>query len=478
MHGFEILGEEDETCSDCCFRFFFLPVFLLFSQEELKSSPIYTYPELKLNFPLFDLPYQIDTTDTSGHGFFGSYTSVSMDQALALSTDIYFAMHYGLKNLYDSLTVAPMWKNAIYYGGTAAGLLAFAYVLPFGYPWMQQEFTRSILSRFDIKSRNGTYNIFNGTAVNGIMDEQLERFKAESPHDMIRMDEAGSEGYILFSDHMIRNVFFHDLHNLSNWTSLIAAVFGGIGHNASGIIANYMGADLVDNNIKTLYKDDGEEESRLLYSYSSINWAYDLFRPEEPYSERGTHPSGNGVARYITWSQLNDDERQYLVKQGWLSYLNLVSPLYYGFNSFSLGKTGLEWNFALRHYLTSFGSDVPLQILLKKVPFNMLFTYHSYQNYNNYFPAVEVELVDFPLRLGSLDLYLSPRILAGVQPANQEFRTAGPEFLGLFGLRADLGISKHFLPYIDVTAKTDGWVAGNEYLEANAGVRLGLSMRF
>jgi hypothetical protein len=150
----------------------------------------------------------------------------------------------------------------------------------------------------------------------------------------------------------------------------------------------------------------------------------------------------------------------------------------YGVNSFPLGKTGIEWNFALRHYLTSFGSDTPVQILAKSAPFNMLFTWHNYQNYDNYFPAIEAELKDFPLRLGGLGLYLSPRILVGMQPAGQEFMTADPEFLGLLGLRADFGISKHFLPYIDLTAKTDGWVAGNEYLEAGASVRLGLSMRF
>jgi hypothetical protein len=35
---------------------------------------------------------------------------------------------------------------------TAAGVLAFAYVLPFGYPWMHTEYHRSILSRFGYKS--------------------------------------------------------------------------------------------------------------------------------------------------------------------------------------------------------------------------------------------------------------------------------------------------------------------------------------
>jgi hypothetical protein len=433
---------------------------------------------LKLDFPLLDFPYQIDTMGISGYGFFGSYTSPGMDQSLALTLDLYSSMHFGMRKLYDNLDIAPMWKNAIYYGGTAAGILAFAYLLPFGYPWMQQEFTRSILSRLDIKSVNGSYDIFNGGPVIGVTDVQLERFKAEKPHDMIRMDEAGSESYILFSDHMVRNVFFYDLNNLSNWTALIAALLGGVGHNFGGVAADYFGANYVDDNIKSWYKNDEGEKSRPLYVDSGINWVYDLFRPDEPYADRGAHPLG-GIARYITWEQLSDDERQYLIKQGWLSYLNIISPLYYGFNSFPLGKTGIEWNVALHHYLTSFGSDVPVQLFLKKAPFNMLFTYHNYQNYQNYFPAIEAELMDLPVQFTpKFGLLLSPRLLLGMQPKDQVFMTGASEFLGLLGCRVDFSVSKHLFPYFDLTLKTDGWVAGNEYLESNISFKAGVSLRF
>jgi hypothetical protein len=464
----------------------FLCVNAVFAQEQQNGQEINLQtagqPQggalLKLDFPLFDFPYQIDTMDTSGHGFFGSYTSPSMNQSLALTVDIYSSMHFGMRKLYDNLGLAPMWKNAIYYGGTAAGLLAFAYLLPFGYPWTDREFTRSILSRFDIKSVNGDYDIFNPMPVIGVTDAQLERFKAENPYDMIRAEEAGSEGYVLFSDLMLRRVFFHDLHNLSNWTAFIAAFYGGVVSNFGGVAADYYGANFVDDNIKSWYKNDGGEESRPLYVDSGINWVYDLFRPGEPYAARGAHPLG-GIARYITWEQLNDDERQYLIQQGWLSYLNIVSPLYYGFNSFPLGKTGIEWNVALRHYLTSFGSDVPAQLFLKKAPFNMLFTYHNYQNYHNYFPAVEAELMDFPVQFTpKFGLLLSPRLLLGIQPRDQSFMTGDPEFLGLLGCRVDFAVSKHFFPYFDLTLKTDGWVAGNEYLDSNVSVKAGLSMRF
>jgi hypothetical protein len=150
----------------------------------------------------------------------------------------------------------------------------------------------------------------------------------------------------------------------------------------------------------------------------------------------------------------------------------------FGIRTIPLGNTGYEMNFAMRHYLASFGADIAANVFLKKGPFKMAFALHNYVNHHNYFPAIEAELVDYPVYLGKLGLYVSPRVLIGMQPKDQVFKTGRPEFLGLFGLRIDFMASRHFLPYLDFTAKTDGWVAGNEYLSVNASVRLGVSMRF
>ncbi|MDR3343812.1 MAG: hypothetical protein LBT14_13735 [Treponema sp.] len=108
----------------------------------------------------------------------------------------------------------------------------------------------------------------------------------------------------------------------------------------------------------------------------------------------------------------------------------------------------------------------------------MVFTYHSYLNYEHYFPGIEAELIDYPLQIGGFTTYLSPRVLLGMQPKNQEFMTTSPEFFGLVGLRADFAVSKHFLPYFELSVKTAGWVAGNEFLDSNVSFKAGLSMRF
>jgi hypothetical protein len=55
-----------------------------------------------------------------------------------------------------------------------------------------------------------------------------------------------------------------------------------------------------------------------------------------------------------------------------------------------------------------------------------------------------------------------------MQPEDQVFKTASPEFIGLFSLRMDFNASNYFLPYIDFAFKTNGWVAGYKFLKANA----------
>jgi hypothetical protein len=322
------------------------------------------------------------------------------------------------------------------------------------------------------------YNLLNPSGVIGVTDAELEHLKAKSPQDMIRIDAAGIEGYTLLSDYMLHTIFFYNARNLSNITALAATVFGVMGKVPVGLFAEYGFSD-VDGNVNDDYAADGDQTSRRLFSQPAINWVYDLFRPDEPYSARGAHPSGDGVARYIRMSHLTADEKRYLALQGGLSMLNFVSPLLYGFNPIPLGSTGAEGSFALHHYLTSFGADVSASVYFKKSPFNIAFTYHNYFNYKNYFFAVEAELLDFPIRFTpAFGILVSPRVMIGMQPKDQAFKTGTPEFFGLAGFRVDFVVSGYILPYLEVAMKTNGWVAGSEYLDSNIRITLGVSARF
>jgi hypothetical protein len=424
-------------------------------------------PVLRLDLPLFDLPYQINAMNTVGHGFFSGYANPSMTQSLALTLDIYSSFQFGMKYFYDNSGFNETLKKIIYHVGTGLGEFIFFY-MPGGGGWLHEEYHRAVMTRFGVNSFNGM-NLFPIGAtviyVSNVKDEDLSRIKRESPPDLVRMFEAGIEGEYLLIERLQRNNFFYNQNFLSEYTYWFHTL------NSFSYV---MMSSLAQNGIDIDETETGD--SRDFAGLDFTAWVYDLFRPDEPYEDRGVHPSGDDVDRYISVRDLTEEEINYLKLQGYLQLLNFLSPMMFGIKSIPMGE--FDGNFAIRHYLTSFGMDISANVYLKKNPFNMVFTLHNYANYTNWFPAIEVELVDYPFNIGKFEMLLSPRILIGMQPKDQVFKTSSPEFLGLFGLRVDFMAHKNIFPYLDFSVKTKGWVAGNEYLIVNASVKLGVSLRF
>jgi len=429
-------------------------------------------PRLKLDLPLFDYPYQIDAMNTVDRGFFGSYANPSMNQSLAIATDLVSSIKFGMLYFYEKSTMNKELKTLIYIAGLGLGSFLLAYS-PGGDGWVHEEFHRAVMTHYGINSYN-EMNLFpigaEIVSVDHIKDKDLIRLKKESPADMVRLQAAGIEGEYLLINNLQRNNFFYN-QQLPNYL-----MYWMITINSHSYIIMSSSVD-VEIETEKMNKKETKISSRDFTGFDMTGWVYDLFRPDEPYEARGIHPSGVGINRYRTTRDLTDDELSYLEMQSYLHFLNYLSPMLCGFQSIPLGG-GLTGNFAMRHLLTSFGSDVSAQFFLKYETFNVVFAYHIYLNYKNYFPAIEAELIDYPLYLGKFGMFLSPRIIFGMQPEDQKFKTEKPEFLGLFGLRIDFMLSKHFLPYLDFTAKTDGWVAGNVYLEKNISLIIGASLRF
>jgi len=445
---------------------------------EAMKVPI-SEPALKLDLPLFDLPYQIDAMNTVGHGFFSSYANPSMAQSLAVSTDIVSSFHFGMKALFDnwdlnvSIGLLDL-KSYLYDLGLIFGCTYLLFYIPGGEGWVHEEFHRAVMTRHRVNSFNDMNTFPIGSeivSVNSITDEDLIRFKAENPADFVRMQAAGMEGDLVLLDNLRRNSFFYDQQLRFFWLDLLVTMNSHMYVIASGDPTQ------VNSSVDDMNKKETTVLSRDFTGYDMTGWAYDLFRPDEPYGDRGVHPSGIGINRYRKTTDLTDKELNYLHAQRYWYIFNYISPMFF-VNRINLGNTGLYGNFAFRHFLTSFGTDVLLKAFLKKDIYNMAFSFHNYLNYKHWFPAIEAELVDFPMSLWALNLYLSPRTILGTQPENQNFKTETPEFMGLIGCRVDFNISKHFLPYFDLTAKTNGWVAGNEFLEKNVSIQLGLSARF
>jgi len=452
------------------FLFLFTPFWAAAQNDE---------PALKLDLPLFDVPYQIDAMNTVGYGFFSSYANPSMAQSLAVTTNIYSSFHFGMKALFDRWDLNVRigkgdLKTLLFNIGLVFGDLLLFYV-PGGEGWVHEEFHRAVMTRHRVNSFNDMNTFPFGReliSVNSITDEDLIRFKAESSADFVRMHAAGMEGDLVLLDHLRHNSFFYDQQLSFYYLDLMVTLNSHMYVIASGDPRQ------VDSSVDDMNKKETTVLSRDFTGFDMAGWVYDLFRPNEPYSARGVHPSGIGINRYRKTTDLTDEELSYFHAQRYWFIFNYISPMLFNVNRIAIGDTDFYGNFAFRHFLTSFGTDTLLKVFLKKDIYNVAFVFHNYRNYEHWFPAIEVELVDFPLSLGSLNLYLSPRALIGIQPENQRFKTGTPEFFGLAGCRVDFNISRHFLPYFDLTAKTDGWAAGNEFLEENVSVKVGLSARF
>ncbi|GHU84463.1 hypothetical protein FACS189473_1910 [Spirochaetia bacterium] len=182
-----------------------------FAQEYLDK------PALKLDLPLFGLPYQIDAAKTLEYGFFESYTHPGMDASLNITNDMFSAFHFGMKKFKDIVGLDTPWKRYIYYTGTAAGDSLF-FFLPPGYAWMHESFHRAVLTHSGVRSHI-EYNLPQGAVTVPDSGSFLE------VKNYIRTTAAGMEGEVLLVEKMQRNNFFYEqnmFHEFAYWFLLLS----------------------------------------------------------------------------------------------------------------------------------------------------------------------------------------------------------------------------------------------------------------
>lgn len=463
----------------------------IFAQQDTSKINI-RKPKLILDFTLIDAPYQNNAANTVSNGsknigsYLKAYANPSMNQSLSYSSTLYSAAHYGIDKLF---------RQSSHYGidnifqkksSESTGCLKpFLYTFtilfsdfvltyaPGGDGWLHEEYHRSVLTRFGANSFNDMNTFPIGAeliSVNNVKDEDLIRFKQTSPADFIRLHVAGIEGEYLLIDKLQRNNFFYRQNITHEFLYIIATA------NSIAYVKICSDPSEVNSITDELNYKESEISKRDFTGLDFTAWAYDLFNPNEPYENRGIHISGNGIDRYRKTTDLSDDALKYLKKQGNLQFLNILSPMLIGFRRIKLND-GLYGNFAVRNYLTSFGNDISLNIYLQNDKRNMVFAYHHASNYKNWFPAFQAELFEEPITFGKHKFVYSPKLLVGLQPKKQEFKTSKASFLGEASCRIDWLIKK-VQPWISFSAKTDGWIAGNEFLNKNISFRAGLAVRF
>jgi len=445
-----------------------------FSLPVISKTDSTTKSPIQLDYNFVDLPFSNKSTDISG--IKGLITNPSMSQSLNLASSLNNLKREGL---YRIMSKNPSKKR--YYGLSVCltDLITFL-PIPLTSDWMHEEFHRAVLAKHSGNSYNEMNNfpIFKSfVSVIDVKDEDLIRLKKENPQDMVRMSEAGIEGQYMMANNINKSAFFYNAKSIS-YTPLLTAL------NSSFYVL-MCSTKNIDRMVDEANSSEGSSiAKRDLLGMDFLSYTYDLFRPNEPYQNRGIHPSGVGINRYIKRSQLTPAELSYLKQQGLLQLINFINPISLMFTSFTITKKengdDTRANLYFNHWLTSFGYDISSTGLLHSNFHNYAFTFHNYVNHTNWMPGVEAETYDYLVGKNIIKnpIPVTVRAMVWLQPKDQLFYSKKLQAGGLIEAKIYYPVSKTINPYISFTAKTSGWVAGNVYLEKNTSASLGLRASF
>jgi len=425
-------------------------------QSTSKERP----PVAILELPLADYPFNW------AHG----YSAPSMQQSLYATKDVYQYTHYKFAQWFESRPVARTLSTI--------GFDVVSLWLPFGAAWTHEEWHRAVLSSRGIHSYDEIYEfpLFAETiSVKDVKDEDLIQLKKEYPAEMVRLHAAGIEAQYELNFAMEKDRFFLQPPTFDDailWLNYI--------NNISYL---YACASNESNTItdELLQNENQDISQRDFTGLDCDAWVYDLFRPDEPYQQRGIHPSGVGIKRYIKFDDLTPAEQDYLKTNFKLSLLNLANPFLYRLNGFTatnpIDHHPFRWNATLRHHLTSFGYTVDANFFYEQNPVNAVAIFHHYFNKDHFFPGLELAVIRLPISVFHQPVALSARSAVWLQPKDQQFYTNDSELGGVATVKLNYTLLGPWETFIELEAKTPGWLAGNVYLGDNFSVRLGLAAK-
>lgn len=427
-----------------------------------------------ITLPLLDLPYiqhSIETRPTNKP--LGMLSNPSMNQSLELSKSLYTGFHWGIQKGFPPNTNRYGYQYIALFAGDIA-----AYFMPLGDAWLHEEYHRAVLTKHNVHSYNAVYDMKVGgdyISVNDVRDEDLVRMKHESNADFVRASAAGIEGELLLVHELHKDAFSSGQSLPHCLTYLMIMV-----SESSYVIFSGMPDAKTDTD--TFEKEEGANvRIRDWVGLDFTAWTYDLFRPNDPYENRGIHPSGVGIKRYIRPSDMTLEEQRYLKKQGWGQLINYANPAIFAYDDFVLSHDSTSMttgSASLHRYLTSFGAETGLNLYYKQKGISWLFTYHHYQNYKSNFPGAEIEVRGKSIQLGTITLPITLRVMAWLQPHGQSFRSKAAQAGGLVGATIQYPFAHRWRLYGCTEAKTEGWVAGNVYLGPNISLRCGMQLAF
>lgn len=455
-------------------------------------------PKLLLDFMLVDVPYiklgaqaranykanvpiSKAVNPKFGDYLIAPFESPSMSQVISYTSTFYNTMNYGVAKGWNKILPPNKSKsykifNAVGSEFTAGIAFALTTKVPFAGGWAHEEFHRNTWSTMGIGSYNHIWEFDLApdalTYVGSVYDEDLIEFKKNDPSGFVRMGAAGIEAQYLVTERVQTQDFLYQ-NNLPNlalyWADFIAAI---------DYVNRAHTINTIDEHSET-YNMEPDQLKRDFTGNDFTAWVYDLHNSEEDYVDRGIHPTGTGIDRYRDYNDLTDNMLDYVEKMGNRQWLNLVNPFMFRFREIKITES-LGANFAVRHYLTSFGDDTQLDLFINRNNNKSSLTLHKYSNHSKeWLPGLEfTKYLSFTKLHKNRSLTGNFRAMAWVQPEDQLFFSDNGQVGGLVSLQTSYHSKSPFQPYIEVEAKSKGWVAGTPYLNEKVSARIGVKLNY
>ncbi|MFL0163311.1 hypothetical protein [Aquirufa salirivi] len=333
-------------------------------------------------------------------------------------------------------------------------LLAGYYLLPYTH----EEGHRSVLTALNIGSVSSPV-FSNGVAkVTGVSDETLMHLRDSDLPNYIRLHTAGLESdfsllqmeeeLLMFQKEKLKNIYGE--YYIRKLGIVTYMVFSGLGLN------------------KRVHPLESNENDRDIVGDDVLGAVRHMHRPDMPFQ------------RYTSHQELNDNEKTYLKKVAYLSFLNLLSPLFIGKTTLAVNPT-LNLGFGAGYVLAPFGDMLEENVYIQKNQiWNVRAFLRQFGNNQRYFWGGGLSLVDYPWKNR---LMINATAQCWNQPKGLDFNTTE----GKMGtsLECKLGLlipTKKSSPLqwisLDLTlrAKTQGFVPQDPYIGDAFNMALGMSI--
>ncbi|RCR65612.1 hypothetical protein [Larkinella punicea] len=324
-------------------------------------------------------------------------------------------------------------------------------------PLTHEEGHRSVLTNLTIGSVSAPLFKKNVAKVTGVTDETLKKLRDNQLPYYIRLHTAGIESDYMLCQKEEELVFFNQ-EKLRN-------VAGDYYMRKVGIVLYYTFSAFSRKN--SIEKEEINELDRDIVGDDVRGAVRHLYRPNMPFY------------RYTSNKDLTSQERKFIHKAGYLSLLNLLSPLMISKTRIKLNNN-LNAGFGLGYIMAPFGGMIEENLWLNYAQkYNMHAFIRQFENKEKYFWAGGIALHNYSL---SKKISLTSIVQVWSQPENLDFYA----LKGLFGHSGALLLSyrifgKENSPLawwsfdISGRVKTKGFVPEDPSLEKSHNLSFGLS---